>query len=212
MIIGELDPILTITVQAVLLGLAAGLAPGPLLALVMAESLRGGAASGVRVALAPLVTDAPIVALSWGLVGSLDPRSPWLAALSAAGALLVAHVALGQWRATLPEPGAVALRRSLGRGVAVNLLSPHPWLFWMTVGGPLLAAAALESVESAVAFLLAFYALLIGTKVVLALLTGHWGARLTAAGYRLACRLLGVALALFAVQLGWDALSRLIAP
>lgn len=210
MVIGQLDAMLTITAQAVLLGLAAGLAPGPLLALVMAESLRAGAASGVRVALAPLLTDAPIVALSWGLAGSLDPRSPWLGALSLAGALLVAHLALGQWRAALPEPGAVALRRSLRRGVAVNLLSPHPWLFWITVGGPLLAAAARESVAAALAFLLAFYALLVGTKVILALLTARWGRGLTATGYRLVCRLLGVALVLFAVQLGWDGLSRLI--
>jgi hypothetical protein len=52
----------------------------------MAESLRGGAGSGVRVAVAPLLTDAPIVALSWGLAGSLNPESPWLAVLS-----LVAH-------------------------------------------------------------------------------------------------------------------------
>jgi hypothetical protein len=48
MSIGELDPMFTITAQAVLLGLAAGLAPGPLLALVMAESLPGGAASAAR--------------------------------------------------------------------------------------------------------------------------------------------------------------------
>lgn len=200
---------LAITLQATLLGLAAGLAPGPLLALVMAESLRGGAGSGMRVALAPLLTDAPIVVLSWGLAGSLDPSSPWLAALSLAGALLVAHLALGQWQATLPEPGAGSVSRSLGRGVAVNLLSPHPWLFWITIGGPLLAAVSQESLAPALAFLLLFYALLVGTKVVLALATAHWGRGLTEGGYRLACRLLGAALALFAIQLAWAGLSRL---
>ncbi|MGE5152858.1 MAG: LysE family transporter [Bdellovibrio bacteriovorus] len=200
---------LAITLQATLLGLAAGLAPGPLLALVMAESLRGGAASGVRVALAPLLTDAPIVVLSWGLAGSLDPSSPWLAALSLAGALLVAHLALGQWQATLPEPGAGSVSRSLGRGVAVNLLSPHPWLFWITIGGPLLAAASRESVAPALAFLLAFYALLVGTKVLLALLTARWGRGLTENGYRVVCRLLGVALALFALRLAFDGVWRL---
>lgn len=200
---------LAITLQATLLGLAAGLAPGPLLALVMAESLRGGAASGIRVALAPLVTDTPIVALSWGLAGSLDPSSPWLAALALTGSLVVAHLALGQWRATLPQPDTGSAGRSLGRGVAVNLLSPHPWLFWITIGGPLLTAESRESVAPALAFLLAFYALLVGTKVGLALLTAHWGRRLTEGGYRLVCRLLGAALALFAFQLAWDGLSRL---
>lgn len=201
---------LALTLQATLLGLAAGLAPGPLLAVVMAESLRGGATSGIRVAFAPLITDAPIVALSWGLAGGLDPGSPWLAALSLAGSLLVAHLALGQWRATLPEPGRGPVSRSLGRGVAVNLLSPQPWLFWITIGGPLLATASRESLNPALTFLLAFYALLVGTKVLLALLTAHWGRRLTEGGYRLACRLLGAALGLLAVDLAWDGLSRLI--
>jgi threonine/homoserine/homoserine lactone efflux protein len=202
---------LAITLQALALGLGAGLAPGPLLALVMTESLRGGTAAGIRVALAPLLTDTPIVALSWGLAGSLDPQSRWLAALSLGGALVVAHLGLAQWRAVLPEARAAEPGGALGRGVAVNLLSPHPWLFWITLGGPLLASASSRSVWLAVAFLLTFYSLLVGTKVLLALLTARWGRRLTGVGYRRVCRVLGVALLALAVQLGWDGLSRLTA-
>ncbi len=200
-----------IALQAVLLGLAAGLAPGPLLALVMSESLRGGMAAGVRVAIAPLLTDIPIVALGWGLAGSLDPHSRWLAVLSLGGALVVAHLALEQLRFDLPEPAAARPTGALGRGVAVNLLSPHPWLFWITLGGPLLAAASSRSPWPALAFLLAFYTLLVGTKVLLSLLTARWGRNLTGVGYRRACRVLGAALLLFALRLGWEGLSRLTA-
>ena len=200
---------LAITLQAVLLGLGAGLAPGPLLALVMSESLRGGARAGMRVAVAPLITDTPIVAASWALAGSLDPQSPWLAVLSLGGALVVAHLAVEQWRATLPEPGTMASTRSLLRGAAVNLLSPYPWMFWITLGGPLLAGAADESGWLAAAFLAVFYLLLVGTKVVLALVTGRWGRGLTGTGYRRVCRALGLALLVFAAQLAWDGLGRL---
>jgi len=38
------------------LGFAAGVSPGPLLAIVLREALRHGAAAGMRAALAPLVT------------------------------------------------------------------------------------------------------------------------------------------------------------
>lgn len=200
---------LAITLQALMLGLGAGLAPGPLLALVMTESLRGGPRAGMRVAVAPLVTDTPIVALSWGLAGSLDPQSPWLAALSLAGALVVGHLAIEQWRAVLPEPRLAEGSRSLLRGAAVNLLSPYPWLFWITLGGPLLAAAAAESPWLAVLFLVVFYGLLVGTKLVLAVLTARWGRSLTAVGYRRVCRVLGLALLVFAVQLAWHGLSQL---
>ena len=44
-----------------LLGLSGGLAPGPLLTLVASETLRHGARAGISVALAPLLTDAPII-------------------------------------------------------------------------------------------------------------------------------------------------------
>lgn len=202
---------LAIILQALVLGMGAGLAPGPLLALVMTESLRGGARAGMRVAVAPLITDTPVVALSWALVGSLDPASPWLALLSLGGALVVGQIAVEQWHAALPEPGAAAGSWSLLRGAAVNLLSPHPWLFWITLGGPLLATAAAESPWPAVAFLAVFYLLLVGTKLVLAVLVGRWGRSLTGVGYRRVCRVLAVVLLAFAAQLGWDGLTRLLA-
>jgi threonine/homoserine/homoserine lactone efflux protein len=196
--------------QALVLGLGAGLAPGPLLALVMSESLRGGARAGMRVAVAPLITDTPIVAASWALAGSLDTRSPWIATLSLGGALVVAFLAIEQWRATLPEPGVTKGTESLLRGAAVNLLSPYPWLFWITLGGPLLAGAASESLWWAIAFLAVFYLLLVGVKLVLAHLTGRWGRGLTETGYRRVCRALGLVLIVFAGQLAWEGLDRLM--
>jgi threonine/homoserine/homoserine lactone efflux protein len=201
--------VLAITLQALVLGLGAGLAPGPLLALVMTESLRGGPRAGMRVALAPLVTDAPIVAISWALAGSLDPQSPWLAVLALGGSIVVGHLAIEQWRAVLPKAGAADGGRSLRRGVAVNVLSPHPWLFWITLGGPLLASATAASPWLAVLFLLVFYSLLVGTKLVLAVLTARLGQSLTGAGYRRFCRVLGFALLAFALQLAWHGTSRL---
>ncbi len=45
----------------ILLGLSAGVAPGPLLTLVVSETLSGGVGAGVRVALSPLLSDLPII-------------------------------------------------------------------------------------------------------------------------------------------------------
>ncbi len=47
--------------SGILLGLSGGLAPGPLLTLLASETLRHGARAGVWVALAPLLTDLPII-------------------------------------------------------------------------------------------------------------------------------------------------------
>jgi len=46
------------------LGVSAGFAPGPLLTLVISETLQHDIKSGVKVALAPIITDLPIIILS----------------------------------------------------------------------------------------------------------------------------------------------------
>ena len=51
-----------------------------------------------------------------------------------------------------------------------NLLSPHPWLFWLTVGAAILAKAIAQNWLVAAAFLFGFYLLLVGSKVLIALL------------------------------------------
>ena len=146
------------------LGLGAGLAPGPLTALIVAATLDRGFAAGARVALAPLVTDVPIVALCVLVLQGLPDEV--LAALSIAGAVFVASLAFDALRADDSAPARES--SDLRRGALVNALSPHPWLFWITVGGPILADAADSSIAAAVGFVVAFYALLVGSKLAIA--------------------------------------------
>jgi threonine/homoserine/homoserine lactone efflux protein len=53
-----------LTLLGIGLGLAAGASPGPLSALLVAVSVDRGFPAGARVAMAPLLSDAPIVVLS----------------------------------------------------------------------------------------------------------------------------------------------------
>ena len=46
------------------LGLAAGISPGPLLTLVISTTLERGFRAGTRIAIAPLITDAPIIVVT----------------------------------------------------------------------------------------------------------------------------------------------------
>jgi threonine/homoserine/homoserine lactone efflux protein len=150
------------------LGLGAGLAPGPLMALVVAAALERGFAAGARVAVAPLITDAPIVALSALVLSGLPDEV--LAGLSFAGAAFVLVLAADALRTAPGEGPEPTAGTDLRRGAIANALSPHPWLFWIAVGGPLLVDAARDEPAAAVGFLVAFYSLLIGTKLVLAAL------------------------------------------
>ena len=184
------------------LGLGAGLAPGPLLAVVMAATLDRGFAAGARVAAAPLLTDLPIVALCVLVLQGLPEQV--LALLSLGGAAFVAYLAYEAWRPA--DASAVDARSDLRRGALVNALSPHPWIFWITVGGPLLVDAAERSVAAAVGFVAAFYLLLVGTKVALAGLVAAGRRR----SWRRAVRPVSVALrGAAALALLADGISRL---
>jgi threonine/homoserine/homoserine lactone efflux protein len=198
-----------------LFGLSAGLSPGPLLALVIAQTLRHGAGHGVRVAMAPLITDVPIVVLCTAAVLTMTAAAPGAVALIAlAGAVMVAWLARDTWRAEAPRgeagPGTgQPPARSWSRGALVNLLSPHPWLFWLLVGSPtLLVAWTSGGPGAAAAFLAGFYGCLVGAKVAVALIVARARGRVAGRGYRLVMRGLGVLLALFAAGLAVEGVSQ----
>jgi threonine/homoserine/homoserine lactone efflux protein len=183
------------------LGLGAGLAPGPLMALVVTTTLAHGFRSGVRVALSPLVTDVVVIAVSVLVVGALPDRAT--AALGVAGGLYVAWLGVEALRErdVAVEDAPRNERDPLWRGALLNVLSPHPWVFWLAVGGPVLVSAWSSSAAEAAGFLLGFYLLLVGSKGVLAALVAGGRRRLDDRGLRTAHRVAGALLLLTGVLL-----------
>jgi threonine/homoserine/homoserine lactone efflux protein len=195
----------------VVFGLSAGFSPGPLMALVISQSLRHGAAEGMKAAFAPLATDLPIILVSVLVLSRLSMYRPVLGGIAILGGLFVAFLAWGTFRANRVSLDArdAAPRNSLLKGAAVNALSPHPWLFWLTVGAPTLLKAWAGGAVPAAAFVAGFYACLVGAKVALALLAGRAGERLQGSAYRCLMRILGALLLVFAVWLLRDGLQLL---
>ena len=203
--------------QGLALGFGNGIAPGPFLALVIASALRGGFRSGAIVALSPLITDLPIIAVSLTLLARLPARG--VAALSLAGAMVLTWYAYEAFRDARTSSlaairaGAAHIpraRHALRQGVIANALNPSPWMFWMTVGGPLLTHAWETAPIDAVAFLVPFYGLLIGSKVLVAGAVSAGRSRLGDRGYRrllAGAGLLLVGLALSLVRSGLAALG-----
>jgi threonine/homoserine/homoserine lactone efflux protein len=101
--------------------------------------------------------------------------------------------------------------RSWLKGVVTNLLSPHPWLFWLTVGAAILAEAIAQSWLVAAAFLFGFYLLLVGSKVGVALLSGRSRDLLAGRPYRVVMRVLAAMLGVFARLLFREGLKLLAA-
>jgi threonine/homoserine/homoserine lactone efflux protein len=122
----------------------------------------------------------------------------------------VLYLAWDSLRPVRVDPEAPAEpSRSCFKGILTNLLSPHPWLFWLTVGAAILAKAIAQSWLVAAVFLFGFYLLLVGSKVLVALLAG--GSRNLLAGrlHWVVMRVLAVLLALFALLLFREKLRQL---
>ena len=192
-------------VEGAVLGLAAGFFPGPLLALVIAQSLRFGTREGLKVAFAPLLTDAPILVLSLVLLRSVSGFGPTLGVVTLAGAVFVLYLAYDSFRAIAPNAQTdAAAPRSLVRGVLVNMLSPHPYLFWLTVGAPTTVRAWHTHWMAAVAFVGILYLGLIGAKAVVAITTGGTRSLFVGRRYVLLMRVLALMLAVFGCRLLWE--------
>jgi threonine/homoserine/homoserine lactone efflux protein len=182
------------------LGLGAGISPGPLFALVISTTLARGFRAGARVAFTPLITDTIIISVSLLLVHAI-PTS-FASLLGIAGGCYVVWLGIEALRTKLEQDTALTNATDpLAKGLMVNLLSPHPWLFWIVVGGPILLAAWAQSPIAAVAFLGSFFLILVGTKVVIAAIVAQGRERLSAKNLLIAQRVSGVLLIIAGVAL-----------
>lgn len=185
------------------LGWAAGISPGPLSTLVLLTALRRGFAAGARVAVAPLLTDGIVVPVCLLAIEALPDGA--VTGLTVAGAAYLLYLGASSFReAGRPPTGGEAVGPrtvDLRRGFLTNLLSPHPWIFWVAVGGPILADAWDRSPVAGMGFLVGFFVLLVGTKLGLAALAAGGRRIVSERWYAVAGRIGGVLLSAMGVIL-----------
>jgi len=194
----------------IILGLSAGLSPGPLLMLVISETLHHGTRAGVKVALAPIVTDLPIILITLAVLVKVSGYQSILGMVSLAGGVFVmftGYEAIRTRAVQLDLPKEQS--RSLQKGIVTNFLSPHPYLFWIGVGAPVLTKSLSIGLSAVCAFIGTFYLSLVGSKILLAIGVGRSRLLLTSRLYLYTMRLLGVLLILFAVMLFREGLKLL---
>ena len=191
----------------VMFGLTAGMAPGPLMTLVITHTLQHGAREGLLIAAAPLVTDIPIILLSLFVLGQFAHSQTALAIIGICGGTYIVYLALETMKTAPPGHGtAEPAPNSLKKGAIVNALNPHPYLFWATVGAPFVIKSGAEHSAAPWAFIGGFYVLLVGSKIALALLVGRYRTVLVGSIYPYVMRALGLLLMVFAWLLFRDAL------
>ena len=192
------------------LGLSAGFAPGPLLVLVISETLQHDIKSGVKVAFAPIVTDLPIIIFTLFVLSKLSNFHNILGIISLIGGSFILFMGYESIRTKGVEIKVQDVEsKSLIKGVLANALSPHPYLFWFSVGAPIMTKAMNQSISAPLVFIISFYSFLVGAKIVLAILVGKSKSFLIGNVYIYTLRFLGLVLCLLAIVLFYDGLKLL---
>ena len=193
---------ITYLTMGAVFGLTAGISPGPLLTLVISETLRHNKTEGLKIAVAPLITDIPIVLLTIFILSKMASSDIVLGIISILGGVFIAYLGYDSMKSRGIEIDIQNLKlKSIRKGIIVNILSPHPYIFWLMVGAPITIKAYQANPVAAFAFIIAFYVLLVGSKISIALLVDRSRAFLRNKVFIWTLRILGLVLMIFAILL-----------
>jgi threonine/homoserine/homoserine lactone efflux protein len=191
---------MTFLISGALFGLAAGLSPGPLLTLVISETLKHSRKEGIIIASTPVLTDVPVILLSVFILKKLSGFKFALGGISILGGFFIAYLAYESFTIKRIgfDPQHIKIQ-SLEKGIITNMLSPHPYLFWMTVGAPSILKAFRINPMSGLLFMLGFYLFLVGSKITAALIVDKSKSFLQSNTYIYIIRTSGFVLLVFSI-------------
>ena len=190
-------------------GFAAAVQPGPFQTYVLSQALNRGWRRALPMALATLLSDAPIITL---MLLVLSQVPDWLQRfLYIASGLFILTLAWGAFKAWRAFDTDAALETSppqqgLLKATLMNMLSPGPYIFWSLVTGPILLEGWREAPALGIGFLAGFYAAMIASMVGLILIFGlarHLGPKIN----RILLGISTLALAGFALYQLWRGIT-----
>jgi threonine/homoserine/homoserine lactone efflux protein len=162
-------------IQGIGYGFAAAAQPGPFQAYLISQTLSNGWRRTLPAALAPLISDGPIIVLTLAVLSHVPV---WFQRfLYIAGGLFILYLAYSAfvaWR-NFDEAGVVThsgSRQSAVRAAMMNALSPGPYLYWSLVTGPILLAGWRKAPVNGIGFLVSFYATIILSLIAIIVVFG----------------------------------------
>jgi len=194
-----------------LLGLAAGTSPGPLLAVTISETLQYGKWEGIKVAVSPLITDLPIVLSVLYVLSHLASYDFIIGIIAFFGASYLIYSGIESLKIKKDSVELnIEKEDALKKGVIVNFGNPHPYVFWFSIGGPIIYKSLNTHVSATVLFILGFYIFLVGSKVVITLIVEKSKSFINSKHYFSIIRALGIAQIIFGltfIKMGLSSLN-----
>ncbi len=207
----ETDLILGLAIAGATLGLVEGIKPGPLLTMVIRETLSGGLRAGLWTAAAPIFTDGPLVIFSLFAAAWIATNPSALLAITLAGAIFLAQMGYECFGLEPPnmDEDATPPTGSFLRGVITNLLNPNVYVFWFLIGGPLMASVADEEILAPIAYAITFLVTIMLTKATIAYAIHRASGNISATVYRRLLSICGLVMIGFSIYYATQAYTLL---
>ena len=203
----ETDLILGLAIAGATLGIVEGIKPGPLLTMVIRETLSGGLRAGLWTAAAPIFTDGPLVIISLFAAAWIATNPSALLVITLAGAIFLAQMGYECFGLEPPnmDEDAPPPTGSFLRGVITNLLNPNVYVFWFLIGGPLMASAADEEILAPIAYAITFLVTIMLTKATIAYAIHRASGNISAIVYRRLLAICGLVMIGFSLYYAMEA-------
>lgn len=193
------------------LGLAAGTSPGPLLAVTISETLQHGKWEGIKVAVSPLITDLPIILSVLYVLSHLTSYNFIIGIIAFFGASYLIYSGIESLKIKKDSVELnVEKEDALKKGVIVNFGNPHPYVFWFSIGGPIIYKSLNTHVSATVLFISGFYSFLVGSKVAITLIVEKSKSFINSKHYFSIIHALGIAQIIFGltfIKMGLSSLN-----
>lgn len=202
----------TTLLTALVLGLFAGLAPGPYTTMVAGTALERGFRPALILALTPLVTDLAPMLFSALLLERLGYAG--LTALGIVGGTVILMVGVrflrqsGRRRRpglTLSAPDEADQSARFFHVVVSSLMNPSPWFFWLVVASPFLLRAWNRGPGEGLVFVAVLFTANISSASGLAWIASHSRKVMNPAWQQRALQTVGATLVLVGTLLLWQA-------
>ena len=205
----ELTGALPLLFAAITLGVIEGVKPGPLMAVIISETMIHDWKAGLKVALVPLITDGPVIILSVILYELLTVNSTSQAMIGILGSFILIWLGVDCFKKSnikFENKNHNIGMHSLKKGIITNITNPNMYMYWILIGAPFLIDAYLTNITFPFLFVGGFFLAFILLKLIIAILVDNSKEFLNTTGYKRLLQGSGIALFLFSSMFFYDAL------
>lgn len=157
--------ILTYLLKGIGLGLYAGIMPGPTQAFILAKTVKNGWRNTLSLAFVPLVSDLPIALAFCTLLSTLP--EVLIGGIQLIGGFYLLYLGRQTWKTAGFSSSISEGKQEVGfwQTVGINLLNPNVYIFWLTVGAPIVIEGWRMAPDVGISFIIGMYFMLVLTML-----------------------------------------------